>query len=1124
MFKNIATLLALTLLPVSLIFAQAEEDVVVTSTEEKEQVSEETPIPTEDSFEFAIVAEVSVRDGLVVEQRGADFIIEFALENEGKIEPEVLYGVRVFKPSEFGPALVDEYVYPEVLSLDTGEKVAKQITYTAPFALHGEYVLQLVAANKSGLEYGAQTLGTYSIDTGGLAGSITITPEECSVGIEMVNGERVTYGFFEGIDLDSKTEKFFLSCDTLTGIPDMYSADYEVRERSAFGDVVGAGSVDWGSYTLEDGSFFMYIPTPEKPQSYLTYVVFKNPEGTEVSNPITFRFVVQGESATVQNISLDKRAYTAGETAQVSVFTSGYADIFEGARGREMQTEEASAESLMVQVVLMSNGKACSAVQTKSLSEDGTNGFLDLSIPVIEDCPNPTAEVEILSQSGATLAQDSAKVGEGDDVMMQEEASTNETDGLYAAVFIILLLGGLVGYYLYTQLKKNDTHNTPSPPTVALFLMVLIGGMVGGGIDIGIVQADSFSVVTGSRPNQNTFTGYYNLSSSAVLCGQNVVADISTHIAGCSNSVPSSRMYINGVEVGYGRFFSGRNVSMNYWIGPFYRQIVAPTSNGSFDYRFVFGYQRNSSVLNRSKSYTVGSCATTFTPTFSNSGACATAGNPSQNGSVAMSITNVFSPVNPVTSYGFKCGAQTWVYKNTVSHTCSFDAPGTYTLQYAVRSSAGTVLATQSRTVTITECLPPLPTCAVSFSPSTLSVSSSGSVIISQTNDADGRVSCSCSGTLEGSNTVSLASGTYPQGPYPTSGTKSCTCTVANAAGSRTCSGSLTVPAPAVCSGSIPPNASAYDAEESSSLLSSSAWAYSASDTSTKCQYRCNGTHVWNGSSCVAITDLTSNIAPTVSGTLIQGSNVTFGGQVRNSGTASISADWDDEFTYRWGTSGAWIQIGADIRKTAILSVGGTANDTSASFNLSNTGTLQVQHCVDASLEIAESNESDNCRTATFTVSAPATYTCSGSPVAYASYYSGDNTSLVGPASATYSSTNTATKCEYFCNSSHTWDGSSCASTLSVTLSPNPSPGRVGSEVRWNAKASGGTGPGTYTFSWSGDVTSATGFQGNTTSDNYRPETYSTTGNKTVTVTVTDTGGGSKPMTASVTIDDGLPQ
>ena len=59
------------------------------------------------------------------------------------------------------------------------------------------------------------------------------------------------------------------------------------------------------------------------------------------------------------------------------------------------------------------------------------------------------------------------------------------------------------------------------------------------------------------------------------------------------------------------------------------------------------------------------------------------------------------------------------------------------------------------------------------------------------------------------------------------------------------------------CTGSIISNAERYDSEEETSLTSNVAWAYSASDTSKKCQYKCSSGYVRSGSSCVV--DCTSH-------------------------------------------------------------------------------------------------------------------------------------------------------------------------------------------------------------------------------------------------------------------------
>ena len=120
-------------------------------------------------------------------------------------------------------------------------------------------------------------------------------------------------------------------------------------------------------------------------------------------------------------------------------------------------------------------------------------------------------------------------------------------------------------------------------------------------------------------------------------------------------------------------------------------------------------------------------------------------------------------------------------------------------------------------------------------------------------------------------------------------------------------------------------------------------------------------------------TNLTSDIIPTYNGTLVQGQNVTFNGVVRNSGTENIKTAFNDNFTYCWGAGCSPATVINSIPQGTI-NAGVSRNDISTSLNLSQTGTLRVQHCIDSTGIIAESDETtaDNCKTATFSVNPPA--------------------------------------------------------------------------------------------------------------------------------------------------------
>jgi hypothetical protein len=129
--------------------------------------------------------------------------------------------------------------------------------------------------------------------------------------------------------------------------------------------------------------------------------------------------------------------------------------------------------------------------------------------------------------------------------------------------------------------------------------------------------------------------------------------------------------------------------------------------------------------------------------------------------------------------------------------------------------------------------------------------------------------------------------------------------------------------------------------------------------------------------------NVVSDLTPTVNGQLINGQTVTFNGRVLSSGGVPVTTAFSDNFTYRWGTSGAWLALGGHIAKSVPFAPGTTQNDTSAALALNQSGTLQVQHCVDSLGQVDEipnpPGETDNCRIANLNVSTPVgTLTSSG--------------------------------------------------------------------------------------------------------------------------------------------------
>ena len=156
----------------------------------------------------------------------------------------------------------------------------------------------------------------------------------------------------------------------------------------------------------------------------------------------------------------------------------------------------------------------------------------------------------------------------------------------------------------------------------------------------------------------------------------------------------------------------------------------------------------------------------------------------------------------------------------------------------------------------------------------------------------------------------------------------------------------------------------------------------------------------------------TANTAPTASITSpAANQTITSGTSVSFAGTAS---DPENPITaYQW-------RVG---------SCTGTLLSTSSSFsyNFPTPGTYRIYlRAYDGC------TWSTNCPSRTITVS-PVSYVCTGTIPANATMYANDNTGLTSNTPYTYSATNTATKCQYACNAGYTWNGSACTTPAICT-------------------------------------------------------------------------------------------
>ena len=181
-------------------------------------------------------------------------------------------------------------------------------------------------------------------------------------------------------------------------------------------------------------------------------------------------------------------------------------------------------------------------------------------------------------------------------------------------------------------------------------------------------------------------------------------------------------------------------------------------------------------------------------------------------------------------------------------------------------------------------------------------------------------------------------------------------------------------PAPNICTGTIPPNATAFTGDDSG-LTADTPWTYAATDTSTKCQYTCNAGYTWSGTSC----DVTP-VTYSCTGNLPTGATAFTGDD------SGLTAD--TPWTYA-----------------------ATDTSTKCQYTCSTGYTWNGSSCV------------------------ATPYSCTGTiPTGASAFDSEEETSLTANTAWTYAATDSSTKCQYTCSTGYTWNGSSCVASAQTNI------------------------------------------------------------------------------------------
>ena len=254
--------------------------------------------------EVVVVATVNVYSAKIVNQNGNAFDISFDLNNMEGTQSGIKYAIELTRNKD--NQSIDETVYQDVINLGVDQTISKQFTYTAPSYLSGDFNLVLSVKNENGLPLSNVSLG--SITLKGTNEYLEIIANSCAI----KDG---------GADMQ-------ISCDIKNHykIAQTFTPYFETYLRGVFGKVVSSAQDAQQSVSInpdKQKTISLALAKQSQPQEYAVVLGLKDVSGNIVSNQYIFSESVAGQTATIQNIKLDKDYYQKGETAKLSLFFDG---------------------------------------------------------------------------------------------------------------------------------------------------------------------------------------------------------------------------------------------------------------------------------------------------------------------------------------------------------------------------------------------------------------------------------------------------------------------------------------------------------------------------------------------------------------------------------------------------------------------------------------------------------------------------------------------------------------------------------------------------------------------------------------------------------------------------------
>jgi hypothetical protein len=486
----------------------------------------------------AMVATVNIYNSKIIKQDGDDITVGFDINNREGSQPDIHYAVQLVDKSDRSVAY--ENIYDKAVVLNANDTVHEEVSFTASSYLEGTYEVWIISRTSNGLPLGQGIAGTVSLE--GTGQYVEISVNSCFLTL-YDSKSQTKYTLLQGVDI-SPQETVLLNCAVTNHFQKSVTVSpvFGTYWRSAFGEEVRTNNPQQSSITLssqETKNVQFILPKAGEPQSYDVFMSLNDAQGNDVSNSIDAHYVIQGASATIQNLTLDKNYYAKGDTAEVSLFWTGSADSFTGARG-----QATSLDSTTLAIAIKNaSGDSCIAETNEDISNQTQSGILSFKIPVTQDCLNPHVLASIKDNNGTILdtadfSLTSQNVPHSSATLVSHNSLIKIKEIIITAAALLALIPLAVSLVIF--IKKRRTGNYSK----VILLLLLFGGSLF--VSTGQAKADTFWVYpvtttgydVGSGQNESYSPAMYSvgLDKPAYAPGGTITATASTMVQStCTN-------------------------------------------------------------------------------------------------------------------------------------------------------------------------------------------------------------------------------------------------------------------------------------------------------------------------------------------------------------------------------------------------------------------------------------------------------------------------------------------------------------------------------------------------------------------------------------------------------------